>query len=523
MGYQKITITINTPALSGGYYAVSTGRSITFIADSSGLEKGTFKFGTDANSTAKNLYESMVRDLNLTGVFGPVRLDSDGANSIILEILDEGTTTVTASGFGDWSGSDITTSTATETTEDVYEVTNKINVRSPYMFEVIDENTFGNVIDSARLDIYVYDFSRYSNRPTEPTYRVVSVAPQGDSTSIYFNLSEYAKDFFQKNLIGSIDSTNTQYIDVFPSVTVDGVEFSNTPEFFVGYYGYGYVEDGINPQNRKAIMMSNDTIYGFSDTFVTIPVDTNVAKEIRFLDSDDNYIGGQSISPAGFSTAEVAYINTSGNTLNTLRQAWEENTTYGIEYEENDCYLQFFKDFEIQDAAKALVSYIEQDSLGNNVERIDVLKIKTIEECKYQPVKVKFVNKFGALQNVWFYKNSSRSINTTSKSFRRNNFNHQAVGFESKGTYSQSNHQYKNLFKEGKEKITINSGFYPESHNEVFQQLMLSEDVWIEFEGDRHPVNISNSDLKFKTSVTDKLISYSLDLDFAYDKVQNIT
>ena len=29
--------------------------------------------------------------------------------------------------------------------------------------------------------------------------------------------------------------------------------------------------------------------------------------------------------------------------------------------------------------------------------------------------------------------------------------------------------------------------------------------------------------MKFKTSVNDKLISYSLDLDFAYDKIQNIT
>ena len=92
------------------------------------------------------------------------------------------------------------------------------------------------------------------------------------------------------------------------------------------------------------------------------------------------------------------------------------------QYEENPCYLQFFKDYEIQGATKAIVTYNYQDDLGNDLVGTDVVKIKTVEECKYTPVKVKFVNKFGALQNVWFYKNSSISLSTEEKSFRRNNF-----------------------------------------------------------------------------------------------------
>lgn len=525
MGYQKIVITVTTALKNTGYgvyLSISSGRSASFLSDAIGDDIGTFKYDTDLNTSTENLYKAILRDLEKTGVFGPVNVEYNGTDEISLGILDESITSVTASGFGNLAGG-LTTSTTTEDASTDFNQGKKINVRSPYMFEVKDEDNFGTVIDSARLDIYVYDELRFSNRPTTPTYRIVSAAPQGDSTSIYFNLSEYAKDFFQKNLIGSTDSTNTQYIDVFPTVIIDGVEITNTPEFFIGHYGYGYLEDGINPQNSKPIMMSNDTIYGYGDTGVYIPVDSNLATNIAFLDDEGNELSSQAINPVGYSVAEIVYVSTGGATINSLQQLWNDSNVINKQYEENPCYLQFFKDYEIQGATKAIVTYNYQGDLGSDLVGTDVIKIKTVEECKYTPVKVKFVNKFGALQNVWFYKNSSKSLSTESKSFRRNNFNYQSVGFEVQGSYSQSNHQYKNLFKEGKEKITINSGFYPESHNEVFKQLMLSEDVWIDFEGERHPVNISSSDIKFKTSVNDKLISYSLDLDFAYDKIQNIT
>jgi hypothetical protein len=106
-------------------------------------------------------------------------------------------------------------------------------------------------------------------------------------------------------------------------------------------------------------------------------------------------------------------------------------------------------------------------------------------------------------------------MNTEVKSFRRNTITN--------GDYSQTEHQYKNLFKHGKESITINSGFYPEEYNEVFRQIMLSEDVWIYYNDKNFPVNIKSSDIKFKTRIDEKLIEYKLDCEFAFDKIQNIT
>jgi hypothetical protein len=99
-------------------------------------------------------------------------------------------------------------------------------------------------------------------------------------------------------------------------------------------------------------------------------------------------------------------------------------------------------------------------------------------------------------------------------SFRRNTL--------SQGIYSGQSHQYKNLYKSGKQSIDLNSGFYPESYNEVFRQMMLSQDVWLQISDKVLPVNISDSNIDFKTSINDKLIEYSIKCDFAFDTINSI-
>ena len=88
--------------------------------------------------------------------------------------------------------------------------------------------------------------------------------------------------------------------------------------------------------------------------------------------------------------------------------------------------------------------------------------------------------------------------------------------------YSTSGHQYKNIYSSGKESLELNSGFYPESYNEVFKQLMLSEETWINYDNKTLPVIIKTSSIKYKTQLDDKLINYNIEVDFAFDKI-NLT
>ena len=56
----------------------------------------------------------------------------------------------------------------------------------------------------------------------------------------------------------------------------------------------------------------------------------------------------------------------------------------------------------------------------------------------------------------------------------------------------------------------------------MFRQLLLSDKVWIEINSQTLPVNIASSSLQFKTQLNDKLINYTIDVDYAFDKINNI-
>jgi len=145
---------------------------------------------------------------------------------------------------------------------------------------------------------------------------------------------------------------------------------------------------------------------------------------------------------------------------------------------------------------------------------IEVIKIEEVEECKYNPYKVTFVNNFGELQDLWFFKRSNLSLNTQQESYKAN--------IVTDGTYSINSRQKTVFNKTGVEKLQLNTGFYPESYNDVFRQLTLSEEVWINYDGDTLPITVMSSSLNYKTSVNDKLINYTIDVEFANNKINNI-
>ena len=149
-----------------------------------------------------------------------------------------------------------------------------------------------------------------------------------------------------------------------------------------------------------------------------------------------------------------------------------------------------------------------------------VITLKKVCEPKYTPLNIIFYNKYGALQNLWFFKKSMTNIKISSQQFKNN-----ILDIENSGgtpSYALSKHQEKKFMANGKESITVNSGFYSEDHNEVVREMLLAEQVWIYDGTNTLPINLKSNTLQFKKSVNDKLISYSLSFDYAYDKINNI-
>lgn len=92
----------------------------------------------------------------------------------------------------------------------------------------------------------------------------------------------------------------------------------------------------------------------------------------------------------------------------------------------------------------------------------------------------------------------------------------------SANTYSTTAHQKYVYNKQGSEQITLNTGYVDEGQFETMKQLILSEQVWLEVDSVIHPVNVVTNTLTKKTKVNDKLVNYSINVEFAYDIVNSV-
>lgn len=133
------------------------------------------------------------------------------------------------------------------------------------------------------------------------------------------------------------------------------------------------------------------------------------------------------------------------------------------------------------------------------------------EECRYTPVNIAFINKDGGLQFLDFFKARTDSTKVSRESFEsdREQPNLGAHQFEVYNVQAQS-------------KFKVNSGFVQEEMNETFTQLLLSERVWQYAAGVYTPLNVSTSNLEYKTRAKERLINYEIDFEYSFNDVNNV-
>lgn len=156
------------------------------------------------------------------------------------------------------------------------------------------------------------------------------------------------------------------------------------------------------------------------------------------------------------------------------------------------------------------------------------LNIKRIDCTKYGNGRlITFINKFGVIQDLWFFLKRTKSINRTNESFKSNTLTNTTA--TSAPSYSQTNAPKKLFNTQAKQTHTLSSGYYPESANLFFEQLLLSEYVWYTRPEDTQPnqdqqipVTVKTSSIAYKTSLNEKLIEYTIEFEDAFDYINNI-
>ena len=142
--------------------------------------------------------------------------------------------------------------------------------------------------------------------------------------------------------------------------------------------------------------------------------------------------------------------------------------------------------------------------------------IHRVCDSKFGSSKITFLNRFGALQEMYFFHKSSEDITTTSESYKRNIFDYANTN------YSSTDHQMQKFNTNATKKTTLNTPFVTGQFNEAIEELMLSEYVWLTQGSITHPVTPSTKSLRFKTSVNDKLVQYTIEFDHTSSVINNV-
>ena len=283
------------------------------------------------------------------------------------------------------------------------------------------------------------------------------------STTVVFEIAELCRDYLDISFDGSYTAqTLTIQTEINAYNSTDGLVNGSTFDD-IGYDGYGTFTEAANPTvpfgSRPTWLLSKDPYFTNINNKYFIYVPYNVSGQVPYI------IANETMGYQSYSTTDLDIVGSPA----------------GVKM---------------------------------NIVRVDCTKYG-------QGHKITFVNKFGALQDIWFF---LKSVNTTSKrqeQFQRNIINYTA--------YDVFTHTKQVFNTTANTSISLSSGYYPEWCNQWFEQLLLSEQVWLTrldptnpLSTQTIPVNVAKSSMVQKTSLNDKLIDYTFEFDMSFDYINNI-
>lgn len=359
-----------------------------------------------------------------------------------------------------------------------------ILARSPYHVVV---KPVGYAFDAVRMELRLWRGDIATDRPADAKYTLYKNIIRTGQTAIDVPINEFVRDeirvSFDSNTIPMIpfviesDLAYSVWCEAKITLVNSGVDILTAYRTYLGFDGYGNHENLKNPQpdiNINAI--SNGVIYGNTT--------------INFINKDN--------------ISFLFYINDSP--IDVLSFGALENSNHNVIKANIGSYIS---QFSLVDGDKIDVKY----QIGTN----DPIQLySAIVKCadKYTLYHLIFKNRFGFWELIPFPMRNKVSLKSESTKF--------SPVITSNGTYSINNHARRTFNPKGTKTITLNTDYLPEDYNNAFEQLMLSEFVYLSDGTTTLPVNVVTDSLTFKQKTFDKLIQYTIDVELAYNVINQM-
>ena len=315
-----------------------------------------------------------------------------------------------------------------------------------------------------------------------------------NETSVTFELSEVVNDFIEQKFTG-LYSSSQQFHSVWVSTSItarkaDGTQIGSLASaYYLAQEGYNTFKEGVNYVTEPEAMITANYVQKKNNLPVYIPVNKERVNSVQFRNGS-SVISTVNVSDNGQSDQKVLYTSSSDSTIDN-----------------------------------ALITY--------DTEEARTITIEQVEECKFLPFKCTFLNRWGALQDIFFFKKSTETLDSRNESFNKSIFAARTATQTLRegecetsvtyNNYSTTDHPTKVFNANARESITLNTGFVNEGMNESFKELMVSEHIWLTNNaGTIFPSTLKDSSFTTKTSKNDKMINYTINFEMAFDLINNI-
>jgi len=343
-----------------------------------------------------------------------------------------------------------------------------IFARSPFIVEI---NETGQV--ETKIELRLWNGS--GSAPTAPQYILSKLIPATNAPATYYDLSPYIREFIEHNSLQTQPTTNGatptgQWCNVevkkYKRVTTSFTQVGSTLSY-KGFDGYGYFEQGYNPTLSDILLPQGNYYYPPAGEVGWVTVFTETAVKARWTN---------------LNTSSTQLINLTADTVRDVSRVYSGWETAGNK-------------LELLDSANGVLwtSYFYPK-----------------EECKYDPVQIDFVNKFGAWQREWFFKASYDSLNVENTEYNT---------LPSQYPNYLVTEGQRNVFNvNGKQSIRVNTDWVDQSYSETIKQIMLSEKVLI----NKKAAKINTKSTELFKSINTHMINYQLEFEYAFDTINSV-
>jgi len=352
-----------------------------------------------------------------------------------------------------------------------------IQARSPLIIEINESGQTGS-----KVELFLWNTGSI---PASPQYTLSKLIPASNNLQNTYNIAPYIREYishqsFNSNYnIGNDFTPTNEYCNVairtYKLVGLSTYVFLDSKEYY-GCDGYGYYQDLMNPNNGRFFLDEGKYFYHYDGVDPSTTGSRRAGIITMSLD-DGDYIKYTEIG-----TGNVAINNISADGIYDIYRVYPAAYANGNKVEV----------FDNSDTLLRTYMFLPND------------------ECRYEPVVVDFINRYGGWQREFLFKASNTSIGIDSVDYnllQSNLLNYSALEGQ-RGVFNVN----------GREVIKTNTGFVTEAFNSSLKQIMLSERILV----NNRPAKLNTKSTELQKNINNKMINYQMEFEFANDIINSV-